>query len=654
MIVFGRARSSRLRLRLCRRGLAVLISAALALLWAAPGAGAVNRIYWGNCSANTVSFANLDGTGQEGDLNTTGATPNCPFGIAMDLLGGRIYWADQFGNTISFASLNGTGGGGELNTTGASTPNSPAGVATDPATGEIYWADSGSAPGSGGPLSFAQLNDTGGGGDLLTSGATLVNPVGVAIDPATGKIYWANSGANTISFANLNGSGGGDLNTRGAKVSSPYGVAIDPANGKIYWANRGNDTHPISFANLNDTGGGGNLNVSGATPSGAEGVAIDPEAGKIYWANSNANTISFANLDNTGGGGELNTTGASAPSGPAFPALLKAPLATARPKISGGSLVGSKLSCSTGTWAPDLLGSFLYQRPVSFSYAWSRNGTPISGATKNSITASSAGNYTCTVTATNPAGGTTQTSAEVAVAATATLSLRSKRKMVVYAQTTRLTGHLSSGKVGAVVKLQGRVWPFGRAYETVAKTRTGAHGAYSFKPHPSLATQYRVVAPASGAISGIRTIYVVKAFKVLGCEFTRPGYAHSACGAQRIQAGTYTLRITAEWIYPASVYAREKRKPVYTYYGSRIGSQKPPRTLTRQANVKQNANGARATIFRFFKKILIPPGTSYTWRMSACTKTTEPRDGFGLPGAPGSHRCGRATIPEKLPLSALG
>ncbi|MGN6167793.1 MAG: hypothetical protein ACTHQQ_06430 [Solirubrobacteraceae bacterium] len=635
--------------------MAVVFSAALVLWWAAPGAGAANRIYWGSCIANTVSFANLDGTGQGGDLNTSGVTPNCPSGTAMDLPGGRIYWADGGGTTISFANLDNTGGGGHLNTTGASVPNFPAGVATDPATGKIYWADTGSAPGSAGPLSFANLNGAGGGGDLSTSGATLVNPSGVAIDPGAGKIYWANSSANTISFANLDSTGGGgELNTTGATVDSPDGVAIDQATGQIYWANRGDDTHPISFANLDDSGGGGDLDVSGTTPGGADGVAINPEAGKIYWANFFGNTISFANLNNTGGGGELSTTGATTPNGPSFPALLKAPLSTARPKISGGSVVGATLSCSPGTWAPDLLGAFLYQQPVSFSYAWSRNGTPISGATSNSITGSSAGNYTCTVKATNQAGSTTKTSAKVALAASKpTLSLRSKPKTVVYHRTTRLIGFLSSGRRGVMVKLQLRRWPFRGGYRTVAKARTGAHGVYSFERHPSLATEYRVVAPSSGATSGVRTVYVVKAFRLLGCEYTRPGYKHGACGRQKVKAGTYTLRITAEWIYPASVYASEKRKPVYTYYGDRVGSQRPPRTLTRQHTVAQNANGARSTVFRFLEKVVVPR-RAYAWSMRACTKTTERRDGFGLPGAPGSHRCGREKIPEKLPLSALG
>ena len=77
-------------------------------------------------------------------------------------------------------------------------------------------------------------------------------------------------------------------------------MAIDAAAGRIYWANQGNDT--ISYANLDGSGGGGELNISGATANKPHGLAIDPAAGRIYWANDD-NTISYANLDGSGGGG---------------------------------------------------------------------------------------------------------------------------------------------------------------------------------------------------------------------------------------------------------------------------------------------------------------------------------------------------------------
>ncbi len=80
-----------------------------------PGKGlAADRVYWVNGSAsNSISFANLDGSGGA-DLSLMGATPGGPFGLALYPAAGRIYWADPGVNKISFANLDGSGGGGDL------------------------------------------------------------------------------------------------------------------------------------------------------------------------------------------------------------------------------------------------------------------------------------------------------------------------------------------------------------------------------------------------------------------------------------------------------------------------------------------------------------------------------------------------------------
>jgi len=396
-----------------RWGVVVLVLAvvctALALAPEALGAG---RVYWGNGSgSNPISFANLDGSGG-GNLTTTGANPEAPWGVTIDAAAGEIYWVNNDNNNgqtdgVSFANLDGSGGG-TLSTPGVTGAN-PEGVAADPAAGKIYWANP-----TTGTIAYANLSGSGG-GTLNIGSATVDTPDGVAIDPAEGRIYWTNQqGPTAVSFANLDGSGGGNLNTTGATASSPEGVAIDTATGKLYWANNGSKTVPVSFANL-DGSGGGNLTVTGATPNGAFGVAIDPVAGRIYWVNeeSDALPISFANLDGSGGG-NLTTTGAT-PSLPGWPSLLEPPSGTGAPVISGGSTASSTLSCSEGAWAPDLVESFLYRAPRSFSYSWSLNGTPIGGATSSTITGSSAGSYACQVTATNQAGSATQGSAAFTV-----------------------------------------------------------------------------------------------------------------------------------------------------------------------------------------------------------------------------------------------
>jgi DNA-binding beta-propeller fold protein YncE len=374
-----------------------LIGAALLFLWATADARAADRLYVANeagAGNPLVSFVNLDGGG--GDL-VPGVANDYADGAAIDAAAGRLYYGrnSSGGDRISFVNLDGSGGG-DLSTPGV-TVNFPNGLAIDPAAGMLYFSNYGANE-----IAFARL-DGSGAGTIDTTGATLQSPIGVAIDPAAGRIYWANNSnlVHRISFANLDGSGGGgDLNTSGASNNSAWGLALDVAGGKVYWGNG----DKISFAGL-DGSGGGDLPTTGVTVSSASGVAIDVPTGRLYWADSSADTLSFAGLDGSGGG-TLPAAGASL-GAPSLPVLLKSPAALGSPAVTGAE---KKLSCSQGTWAPDLLGAFLYRAPQSFSYQWSRNGAGIPEATESSFTAGPAGNYRCRVTAQNQAGSASQTS----------------------------------------------------------------------------------------------------------------------------------------------------------------------------------------------------------------------------------------------------
>jgi hypothetical protein len=230
----------------------------------------------------------------------------------------------------------------------------------------------------------------------------------VTVDLPSGRLYWANYNGVEISYANLNDTGGGgDVNTNGASMDGPSGLAIDPGSRTIYWADYGNGV-VISFAHL-DESGADDLETAGATVQGPWGVAIDPEAGRVYWANNTGGSLASAKLDGSGGGA-FATPGATV-SGPAFPILLKTPVGTGAPSIGGGSTVGTMLSCSQGSWAADLVGALLYRAPSTFAFQWSLDGKEIVGATSASVTAASPGLYTCRVTGANRAGSSAQTSA---------------------------------------------------------------------------------------------------------------------------------------------------------------------------------------------------------------------------------------------------
>ncbi len=362
-------------------------------------ASGASRVYWGNegegGTGTAISFANLDGGGG-GDI-FNGATEAA--GLAVDSATGRIYYTNEGANTIAFLNPNGTPGG-NLNT-GSATVQAPDGLAIDPAARKIFWAND-DIPGS---IGWASL-DGGGGGNLNTTGATLEGPSGVTVDTASGRLYWSNYNGAEISFANLNDSGGGgDLNTSGATKVIPAGVAIDPTSRRIFWSDLGGT---IAFASL-DGSGGGDLNTTGAPVDVPWGVAIDPEARLIYWANNGGDDIGFARLDGSGGG-PLSTAGATNEA-PDFPIVQKVPTGTGPPAISGGSKVGTTLSCSQGSWSADVFEALLYQAPSAFAYRWSRDGQEVAGAVAASITASGPGRYVCQVTGSNQAGAATQTSA---------------------------------------------------------------------------------------------------------------------------------------------------------------------------------------------------------------------------------------------------
>ena len=371
--------------------------AAISLLASATPARAADRIYWANLNGGVpaVSFANLDGTGGGGELNTTGGGQSAT-GLSLYPAGGKVFWGST-GFTISQANLDGSGGGGALNP-GGQPVSSAQSVAVDPAAGRIYWSNSFASQG----IYFASL-DGSGGGQVNTTGATVNSPIGVSVDPAAGRIYWANAApTNKISFANLDGSGGGDINTTGATVDNPQGVAVDPGANRIYWANVYGQK--ISFAKL-DGSGGGDLNTTGATVSNPAGVSLDAAAGRIYWASVLGGKVSFARLDNSGGG-DLDTTGATT-SFPNYPVILKAPTGNSAPQISESERT---LSCSPGGWSADLIASFLYRAPSSFAFRWTQDGSEVAGANSSSLAPTAAANYRCQVTASNPAGSVSQAS----------------------------------------------------------------------------------------------------------------------------------------------------------------------------------------------------------------------------------------------------
>jgi hypothetical protein len=99
----------------------------------------------------------------------------------------------------------------------------------------------------------------------------------------------------------------------------------------------------------------------------------------------------------------------------------------APPTSSGGVKPGSTLTCTPGTWAPDLIESFLYRGPQSTGTQWLKDGQPVAAATATMLKATTVGDYACQSTATNHAGSASQTSPVLGVFKLGKVKLNAKK-----------------------------------------------------------------------------------------------------------------------------------------------------------------------------------------------------------------------------------
>ena len=439
-------------------------------------ASAADTFYFNNYRSDSLAFSSLDGaTG--GAFNLGGVEANNPEGTTLDSATGRLYWSSpgteiegEETGAIFSAKLDGSGEGQMLNTTGA-TVEDPLGIAVDPANRTIYWSSYDSNT-----IGYARL-DGSGGGDLNTAGSEIAGPGPIAVDPAAGRVYWVNyEGGDGISYANLDGSGGGVIDLTGAAATDgSNALAIDVKAGRAYYFGETG----LDYVSL-DGSGGGSIETGEANVHGPYGLTIDPATDRIYWANYDngeeaEGALAYADLNGLGGGNIKPTVSVD---GPQDPVIQSGPKATGAPVVSGATTPGSTLSCSTGSWAADLPGQFYYQAPTTYAYQWTLNGAAIAGATGSTYVAASAGTYGCTVTAANQAGSAAQTSAGFAVAApvvaTSVVAASVVTKATVKITKVKLNKKKGTATISAKVSGPGKLTLTGKNLATAKGTSHGA------------------------------------------------------------------------------------------------------------------------------------------------------------------------------------
>jgi hypothetical protein len=221
------------------------------------------------------------------------ATVTKVFAIVVDHPGGRVYWANLGNDTVSSVSLDGSDAR-NLNTTGA-TIVQPRGLALDPVARRLYWINwqlDGQAVG------YANLDDSGGANLPPATKSTNFRNGLVLGD---GVLYWL-TGFNQLAFQAVAGQPDGVIGVGALRAYS--GIAIDSIAKRVYWFDQHSPPQFLSAAL--DGSDVRAISTAGATLLKPAGLAIDQARGRIYWANAGARDdqadISFAKLDGSGGG----------------------------------------------------------------------------------------------------------------------------------------------------------------------------------------------------------------------------------------------------------------------------------------------------------------------------------------------------------------
>ena len=156
------------------------------------------------------------------------------------------------------------------------------------------------------------MNADGSNETVLASGSIIVEPDGVEVDVAAGKMYWTDMGPGGAADKSVADKDGrimrADLDGRNIETlvhkgitTTPKQLTLDVAGGKVYWCDRGdvgdkNVDPKIMRANLD----GSEVEILVSTDlMSPVGIALDLAKGKLYFSDRYANNIKRANLDGT-------------------------------------------------------------------------------------------------------------------------------------------------------------------------------------------------------------------------------------------------------------------------------------------------------------------------------------------------------------------
>jgi hypothetical protein len=209
----------------------------------------------------------------------------------------------------------------------------------------------------------------------------------------------------------------------------------------------------------------------------------------------------------------------------------------------------------------------------------------------------------------------------------------------------RLSGTITHAVSGDVVRLLAQPFPFRAAPARVQSLTLSATGtdSYKFTVRPQIATRYTVELFAAAAPT------TVQATSRRQPIYIQEGGTTSVPKKCRQPVCTAVIRLRL--VMPASATKRESAKHWYVYVGVHTGKAghvpSIPKSLTLDTKaIVAKAHRVSADTYKTNFKFTFRVGrAAFHWAWTACTKDTEAKDGFALPG---HHRCGDKKISAKV------
>ncbi|CAB4912614.1 unannotated protein [freshwater metagenome] len=251
-------------------------------------------------------------------------------------------------------------------------------------------------------------------------------------------------------------------------IESVQSLAVDTELGHLYVTGTGT-VGGISGKHISviaDLDGKNCTDISTVRDETAEayGLAVDPDGQKLlggFWLDPTpGNGIKAWNLQNIMAGFTPVNVGDAYSDYATFPVVVGAP--RGKPTVTPAAAEpGATLTCNAN-WSLGVPSMQFYAAPRGAkTYVWKRDGAAVTGAVAKTLTAATAGAYSCAVTASNAAGTTTVASSAATVdAGFAALRLSATVRRVVArgARTTievrvRNTGPATARSVRTCVKL---------------------------------------------------------------------------------------------------------------------------------------------------------------------------------------------------------